>query len=125
MLIHLSQLLHFCVPMGGLAVPIVLWVLGKDKNPLVDQHGKNVLNWQISLFIYFVASVAIYVVCSAFSILLTHITGFPFVIGMMLMSPMLIPFLLRILMMVFLTIGAVKANEGTLWKYPLSIPFFK
>ena len=103
MLLHLSQLLNFCAPPCGIVVPIVLWALGKDKSPQIDQHGKIVLNWIVSSFIYLLV---IGILCIA-------IIGF-----------LLVPVLL-ILMIVFPVIGAVKANEGTVWKYPFSISFFK
>ena len=103
MLIHLSQLLSLVsagVPFVGLIVPIVLWALVKDRSPLVDLHGKIVLNWSISLLIYiFVAVITI--------------------IGLL-----IVPILL-VLGIVFPIIGAVKANEGVVWKYPLSIAFFR
>ena len=103
MLIHLSQLLSLMsagLPFVGLIVSIILWALVKDRSPLVDLHGKIVLNWSISLFIYiFVAAITI--------------------IGLL-----IVPVLL-VLCIVFPIIGAVKANEGVVWKYPLSIAFFK
>jgi len=101
MLIHLSQLLHFS-GVGGFVVPIVLWALGKDKNPQVDQHGKIVLNWLLSSVIYGLVCIPLFFLLIGF---------------------LLLP-VLGILMIVFPIIGAVKANEGTVWKYPLSIPFF-
>jgi len=106
MLLHLSQLLNYAsagVSFLGLVVPIVLWAIAKDKSPQVDQHGKIALNWQISYLIYFALSG---VLCIA-------------VIGFVLLP---VVFILGI---VFPIIGAIKANEGTAWKYPLSIPFFK
>jgi len=104
MLLHLSQLLNFCpTPPCGIIIPIVLWALGKDKNAQVDQHGKIVVNWIISCFIYLLVGG---LSCLIF-------IGF-----------VLIPVLL-ILMIVFPVIGAVKANEGITWVYPLSIPFFR
>jgi len=106
MLLHLSQLLNYAsasVPFLGLVAPIILWAIAKDKSLQVDQHGKNALNWQISYLIYFWVSA---VLCFA-------------IIGIPLLA---VVFILGI---VFPIIGAVKANEGTVWKYPLSIRFFK
>jgi uncharacterized Tic20 family protein len=126
MLLHLSQLLNFLsggFPFLGIIVPIVLWMIGKDKSPQVDQHGKIVLNWLISLFIYAAIGMAIAVVLSIFTIAIAIGTGFPMPIGFILFGPIVL--LVWILMAVFPIIGAVKANEGTAWKYPLSIPFFK
>jgi len=106
MLLHLSQLLNFMsggVPCLGIVAPIVLWAVSKDKNPQVDQHGKIVLNWIISFLIY---GMVILPFCFI-------LIGIPFLLTLV------------ILIFVFPIIGAIKANEGVLWKYPLSIPFFK
>ena len=106
MLLHMSQLLNYLsagMPGFGLVVSIVLWAIAKDKYPQVDRHGKIALNWQISYVIYFLASAVLCIV----------------VIGWILLP------VVWILGIVFPIIGAVKANEGTAWKYPLSIPFFK
>jgi uncharacterized Tic20 family protein len=103
MLLHLSQLLVFLLPGIGLAVPIVLWAINKDKDSLVDRHGKIVVNWILSAFIYV-----------AGSIILSFVG-----IGLLTLAALLI------VSIVFPIIGGVKANDGIEWKYPLSIPFFK
>lgn len=103
MLLHLSQLLIFGIPGLGVAAPIVLWALNKDKNAQVDQHGKIVLNWLFSALVY-----------TGVSIVLAFAT-----VGAVVMLTLLV------LMLVFPIIGGIKANDGILWKYPLSIRFFK
>ena len=98
-----------------------MWAIGKDKNAQIDQHGKIVLNWLISLSIYAIASTAIAVV---FSITVMVISmGWIPPIGLMLLLPF--SCLLTVLAVVFPVIGAIKANDGVAWKYPLSISFLK
>ena len=123
MLLHLSQILNFCAMPCGIIVPIVLWILNKNQSPQVDLHGKIILNWQISLFVYMVACVMITVTGFIFSIFMAVATGIPLRFGVILAFP--VGFVLGILALVFPIIGALKANEGTVWKYPLSIQFFK
>lgn len=103
MLLHLSQLTSFVIPLAGLVLPIVMWATNKELDPRIDAHGKVVLNWVISSFIYAVISALL---CIVF-------IGFFFLIALCICS------------IVFAILGGVKANAGTLWKYPLSIPFFK
>ncbi len=103
MLLHLSQLLVFAVPVFGLVVPIVLWALNKDKNPMVDAHGKMVLNWLLSELVYTVASIVLAFVFIGVLTLLAVVA----------------------LAMIFPIIGGIKAKDGILWQYPLTIPFFK
>jgi uncharacterized protein len=103
MFLHLSQLANFLLPLGGLIVPIVIWQIKKTELPGIDVHGKMVVNWIISELIYFFVSF----------ILLFVLVGF-----------LLLP-ALAVLAIVFPIIGGVKASNGEVWKYPLSIPFFK
>ncbi len=103
MLMHLSQLAGFIIPFGGLIVPIVMWATNKEQSTEVDKHGKVILNWVLSAIIY-----------SAICFVLTFV--FVGVIGF---------FILGIAGLIFLVVGAIKANAGELWHYPLSIKFFK
>lgn len=100
--LHLSLLAGVLVPGAGFVLPIILWQVKKDEMPAVDAHGKVVVNWLISALIYGA-------ICGLLSFLL---------IGLPLLG------ILGILSIVFPIIGAIKANEGVLWTYPLSIRIF-
>ncbi len=104
MLCHLLSFVGLLgVPLGNILGPLVLWLIKKDEDPLVDETGKEVLNFQISASIYGI-------VC----ILLAFIfIGF-----------LLLPILL-IVVIVYTIIGATKANEGELYRYPFTIRFIK
>jgi uncharacterized Tic20 family protein len=56
-LTHLSQLIILITGFGSLLLPLVIWVTQKDKISDLDQHGKQILNFQISLLIYTVICV--------------------------------------------------------------------
>lgn len=49
---HLSQLLDFVSGIGGFIVPLIIWLLKKDEILGMDAHGKAILNFRISMFIY-------------------------------------------------------------------------
>jgi uncharacterized protein len=51
-LTHLSQLLDFVTGIGGFIVPLVLWLTKKDEIRDMDAHGKAIINFRISMFIY-------------------------------------------------------------------------
>ncbi len=103
MFLHLSQLINVIIPLGGVIAPIVLWQIKKDEMPALDAHGKMVANWLISSLIYFAVSFVL-------TFVLIGILGF---IALGLMS------------IVFPIIGGIKANNGELWEYPLTIKFLK
>ncbi len=102
--LHLSQLANVLFFPLGIIAPVVIWQLKKDQIPALDAHGKMVVNWMISSIIYgFVSIILIFV----------------FLIG-------LIPLIgLIIAGIAFPIIGALKANNGELWEYPLTIKFLK
>lgn len=102
-ILHLSQLLGYAVVVVGFVAPIIVWVLMKDQYPGIDTHGKNVVNWILSSLIYGV-------VCAA-----SLLIGIGFI---------LLPVLV-LLGIIFPIIGAVKASQGIVWKYPLTIDFLK
>jgi uncharacterized Tic20 family protein len=101
--LHLSQLLGYAVPFAGWIAPILIWQLKKDEMPALDAHGKIVVNWILSSLIYFAIS----------GILVIVLIGLPLLIALLTIG------------IIFPIIGAVKADNGIVWKYPLSIEFFK
>ena len=100
MLMHLSQLAIWIIPIIGVIVPILMWTSNKDKNAAVDNHGKNILNFTISYAIYAVALTII-------------IIGLPLLL------------VLFVVYAVALIMATLKASNGEYWKYPLSINFIK
>ena len=103
MFLHLSRLLDaFVFPIGAI-ITIVLWQTQKDKMPVLDAHGKMVMNWVISSLIYAVVSFVLMFVLIGF------LTGLA----------------VWLMMIVFPIIGGIKANNGELWEYPLTIKFLK
>ena len=100
--LHLSLLAGLLLPGAGYILPIVLWQVKKNELPGIDAHGKVVANWLVSALIYGA-------VCGILCFLL---------VGLPLLG------VLGLLSLVFPIIGALKANEGIVWAYPLSIRFF-
>ena len=101
-LTHLSQLLTFITGFGGLLVPLVIWLTQKDNVYKMDEQGKHILNFQISMFIY-----------SLICIPLILALGLGF-LGLL---------ILCLLSFIYPIINAVKASHGETPKYPLSLNF--
>lgn len=101
LVIHLSVLAGYIVPLAGFVTPVVLWQLKKHDHPMIDAHGKNVANWLLSLLIY--GTVAFLLVFVLIGIPLLWVLG--------------------ILNIVFAIVGGIKANDGVVWAYPFTIRF--
>lgn len=103
MFLHFSQFCGFIVPILGLVVPIVIWQVKRADLPSIDAHGKAVMNWLISALIY--GAICFVLVFVAIGIPLLYVLG--------------------LLGIIFPLVGGIKANQGEVWKYPLSLRFFK
>ena len=101
--LHLSVFAGYLVPLAGLIAPIAIWQLKKDQIPGINEHGKNLMNFMISMFIY-----------SLVAGLLTFV-----LIGFLILPILLIVGIALPIM------AAIKGNNGEIWKYPLTIQFLK
>ncbi|QLG46718.1 DUF4870 domain-containing protein [Costertonia aggregata] len=54
---HLTQLLSYVTGCGGFIVPLALWLTSKDTVEGMDEHGKSIINFQLSLLLYIVLCV--------------------------------------------------------------------
>ena len=97
----LPILTHILGLLTGFLGPLVILLASSKED--AKKHAKIVLNWQFSLLIYFIIA----------GILTLVLVGFFLFIALGIMNT------------IFSIIGAVKASEGEVWKYPLSIQFFK
>lgn len=100
-LCHASGFTLFLYPFGHIISPLFIWLFFKDQYPAVYRHGKAVLNFQISMSIYYIV----------LAILVFFIIGIPLIILL---------FLYHIFAML---IGVIVAAQGKAFRYPLSIPF--
>jgi len=103
MLTHISALSGFLIPLGNIIAPLVIWLLKREQSEFVDDQGKEVLSFQISMLIYFFVSF----------LLMFILIGIPLMIG------------LGIFDLVVTIIAAIKANDGVRYRYPLRIRFIK
>jgi uncharacterized Tic20 family protein len=94
MFCHLSSFAH-------IFGPLIIWLIKREEMPLVDDQGREALNFQISITIYAL-------ICVPFMFVLIGI-------------PML--FALAIFNIVVTIMAAIKANEGYEYRYPLCIRF--
>lgn len=53
MICHLSAYLGFVVPLASLAAPLIVWLSKRREDPFIDEHGREAVNFQLSLLIYF------------------------------------------------------------------------
>lgn len=99
-----EHLLNIAAPAVG---PLVLWLITRRRGPLADSEGREALNFGITVAI---VSLGI-AVLSVLSLL-----GGP----LALLMPLLLP-LLWVAVVVFAILGAMQANQGRPYRYPVVI----
>ncbi|MBW2960615.1 DUF4870 domain-containing protein [Mesonia aestuariivivens] len=139
---HLGAFSKYFIPFGNFLIPIIIWVLHKEK-PFSSGHAKRALNFQLSLFLY--VSILITITLIGFLILRINLgqidqfyisSGGDFVMNNH--SPFFTsPFIIFIAIMLFLGLAiflleilcvinaTFRAREGKIYKYPLCINFIK
>ncbi len=100
---HLLAFAGFVVPFGNLVGPLLLWLLKKDQMPLVAEHAKESLNFQISVTLYAIAS----------SLLALVLIGFFFLAALFVFA------------LVVVILASIKAYHGEPYRYPLCIRLVK
>ena len=102
MLCHASALLglflHF---LGHLLGPLIVWLVKRGDSPEIDAHGKESLNFQLSMLIYDAIA----------AILCIILIGIPILIALWIMNT------------VFVIIASIRASEGKFYRYPIAIRF--
>jgi len=112
MLCHLSSLCVFLgVPFGSILGPLLVWLIKKDEDPLIDAHGRASLNYQISLLIWVVV---VTVICLLIALLTLGFGALIFIpLGLVYLIAQIVPVI----------IATIAADKGQLYEYPLTIRF--
>ena len=102
MITHLSQLLTTFTGVGGLIVPLIIWSTQKENVYDMDEQGKGIINFQLSIIVYAILCIPAI-----------------FLFGLGILGLII----LGIISLVFPIINAIKASNGETPKYPLSLNF--
>ncbi|MBR9758525.1 MAG: DUF4870 domain-containing protein [Algicola sp.] len=99
---HLSQLLTCITGVGGLIVPLVLWLTQKETVYSMDVQGKRIVNFQLSLIVFSLICIPLI-----------------FLLGVGLLGLIA----LGLISVIFPIINAIKASHGDQPTYPISLNF--
>jgi uncharacterized Tic20 family protein len=103
-LCHATALAGFFVPWAGhILGPLIVWLAKRGDSPEIDEHGKESLNFQISMLIYNVIAGVLCLVLIGFIILA----------------------ILHILNLVLVIVASIQASEGKFYRYPITIRLIK
>ena len=103
-LCHAAALLGlFFYFLGHLLGPLIVWLVKRGDSPEVDAHGKESLNFQISMLIYDAIAALLCIV----------LIGIPILIALWVLNTVLV------------IIASIQASEGKFYRYPITIRLIK
>ena len=120
-LLHLSAFFGYIFPFGAVVGPLVIWELNKRKSDFIDKNGKEAINFNLSYLLYtFILGLSVvpFVVRTVMNDL-HHLDLF----GMISVGSII--GVLAIVKFVLIIFAAIKANQGEVYNYPLTIKFIK
>ncbi|MCA9304057.1 MAG: DUF4870 domain-containing protein [Phycisphaerales bacterium] len=111
MFIHLSLLGHIVLTVIAIAIPIIMWAVKKSESPFLDDHGREAINFQISLLIWslvlpVIAAIVGFLTCGVGFVLLVPAALLPYILGLVGMIQ-----------------ASIAANRGEFYRYPMTMRF--
>lgn len=136
--VHLSGFIKFAFPLLFIIAPILIWTRNKE-NSFIDHHGRQAINFHMSMMIYSIILVVLCVVLIVFFFtdLITfielidkqtdsinsYIIWTPWMIWLLVLTIfMTVKFFFEIVVML---IATIRASDGKTYRYPLTISFLK
>jgi hypothetical protein len=109
MFCHLGGLACFVLPLiGGVIVPLVLWLARRRDSAYIDQQGREAVNFQASILLLYVAAVIIVALLKFIYI------GYIF---------FWLPGLVTVIQVGGIVVGAIRAYDGEYFEFPLILRF--
>ncbi|MFD2550561.1 DUF4870 domain-containing protein [Bizionia sediminis] len=136
--LHLSIFSRYFIPFGNFIGPLIFWLLHKKKSEFLDAHGKQAINFQISITLYILFIGSLTLLLLAYN-LIAGLEGFTpenwqqfletvtmpvyviytlSILGILLITGFILEF-------IFIIKAALAARNGNIYNYPLTINFLK
>lgn len=100
---HLAALIGYILPFGNVLGPLVVWLFNRERHPYIDEQGREAVNFQLSMLVWYLL---------AFALVLALI-GFFMLVGLI------------VFQLVMVVVAAVRTNGGEAWRYPLTVRFLR
>jgi hypothetical protein len=108
-LIGLLSLADVVIPLVGLLGTLIMWRVKRAESPFLDDHGREATNFQLSTLLYLIVGIVFAIITFGLGVILAVPAGIA----------------LMILMLVGCIRGAIAANRGEYYRYPMCIRFIK
>ena len=109
----MGMLVHLLALLTGFLGTLILWLIKKDQSRFVDHHGKEAINFQLTILIYVFGLMALGIVAGLVTLGL----------GLFLIFPLM--FVISIGAFILEIMACLAANRGEWHRYPMTIRFIK
>jgi uncharacterized protein len=96
---HLSTFAGLVLPFGSVIGPLAVWLTRRDRDPFIDQAGREALNFGISIAIYGLVALVAALMLVGIPLLMAGVIAW----------------------VVLASLAAVKASQGQTYRYPLTM----
>ncbi len=103
MVCHLCGFAGFIFPFGNLIAPLVVWAMKREKMPYVDEQGKEAVNFQLSITIYYIIALVLMLI----------------VIGLFLLP------VIAVFHIIAMVMASIETANGKPFRYPLTMRFIR
>ncbi|AXG70419.1 hypothetical protein KORDIASMS9_02659 [Kordia sp. SMS9] len=139
--LHVASFSKYFFPFGNFILPIIFWTMYKKDSSYIDHHGKEVINFQLSLLCYKIAATMLCIPffiavgihnVSTWDIFWFHDISINVEEGIRIFGISLVGIISGLGALLFFAfnitytiVAAMKANEGERYRYPLTYRFIK
>lgn len=139
-LMQLSAYTQYFIPFGNFIFPTLIWSLKKQDSKFVDYNGKQIINFQLSLFLYSLLLIIIAIPLLLYTTLsdlsFNTFNEFHFVheqfstekitgIATIAILAVVILIAMKVLEFFLIMYASVRNSNGENYNYPLTIKFIK
>jgi len=127
MFMHLSQFASSIIPLAGIILPIVMWQQFKHQNEHINQQGKSIMNFMLSIVVSWFVVFFLFILFFVVVILAAQeksSSGIIFSFGIMLIFIIVLS-ISSLVYILYVILAALKANNGQIGTYPLTIKFIR
>ena len=130
-IIHISALSSLLgIPFGSMVGPLITWMIWRNESSFVDENGKEALNFNLSIFLYQFLLLIIGLILFLSPVLSALATENPDPVSVVLSLPglwiLVFGFgLLSLFRIILILVATIKAGNGEMFRYPLTIRLIK
>lgn len=135
MLCHASSLLWLPllllgipIPFANILLPFLVWLVKREDSSWIDRHGRESINFQISMFIYSVILIMLSVAIAIVMLLILNsqpvgTSAFTYLLGFVLLGYGSFVLFWSVIQLVLVVWASIWAQRGRKFRYPLTIRF--